>query len=70
MLLKIDFNESQVIYKEGGRIILNLDYYSEYATGPHMTTVRGNTVEEFDTNDTMRQKVVFIGSKGGISLES
>jgi hypothetical protein len=69
MLLKIDFNENQVIGRSNGRLILNLDYYAEYATGPHLCTVKGSTPEEFDDNPVLKEKTIYIGSRGGIFAE-
>jgi len=70
MLLKIDFNENDVVYKGKGRIILKVNYYSQFATGPHFNTVNGYTKEDFDANPALKGKTMFIGQKGGISIES
>jgi len=70
MLLKIDFNEDQVVYNEDGRIILDLKYYSKFSIGLHLVTVKGHTVEDFKTNDSLKHKSLFVGQKGGISIES
>lgn len=70
MLLKIDFNEDQVIGRSPGRIILKLDYYAEFANGPHLCTVEGYTPEDFIKNSTLQDKTIFIGQKGGITAES
>ena len=68
MLLKIDYDERQVIYKSNGRIILKLNYYAEFATGPHLCSVKGSTIKDFDKNDALKSKTIFVGQKGGISF--
>lgn len=70
MLLKIDYDSRQVIHEGQGRIILDLKYYAEFATGPHLTTVKGYTIEDFENNDALKSKTIFVGQKGGISIES
>lgn len=69
MLLKIEYDESQVIKKTDKSIILNVQYYSEFANGPWICTVKGTTVEDFEANDLLTGKTIFIGQRGGLSLE-
>jgi hypothetical protein len=47
MLLKIDVKPEDIIYNKGGRIIVKVHHYSQFANGAHLCTVNGNTVAEF-----------------------
>lgn len=68
MLLKIDYDERQVIHEGNGRIILKLNYYATLALGPHLCSVKGRTKEDFDKNSALKSKTLFIGQRGGISF--
>ena len=69
MLLKIDFNENNVIYKSNRRIVLKVNYYAEFANAAHVCTVKGNTIEDFYENPSLSSKSISIGQKGGITVE-
>ena len=70
MLLKIDVRPEDIIFNENGRIIIKLHYYSEFATAAHICTVKGETKEDFDKNGSQASKNVFVGQRGGITLEN
>ena len=73
MLLIIDFDENQAVYNKKGRIVLNLKYYADFATGPHFVTMKGHTAKDFEnweTNESLSTKTLFVGQRGGISIES
>ena len=67
MILKIDYNEQDVIDKGKGRILLKCNYYAQFSTVLHLATVEGSTKADFDKNDCLKSKQVFVGQKGGIS---
>lgn len=69
MLLKVDFNQDNVVYQRNGRIILKCNYYSAFATLLSLVTVRGSTKEDFEKNDALKNKQLFVGNNGGISVE-
>jgi hypothetical protein len=70
MLLKIDVNPKDIVFNENGRIIIKLEYYSQFATAAHLSTVSGSTKKDFDTAKSVKkQKTLFVGTVGGISLE-
>jgi len=68
MLLKIDVNSENILKNEGGRIIIKLDYFSEFSTGAHLCTIKGSTLKDFDKNKVQKQKSLFVGQNGGISI--
>ena len=68
MLLKIDVNSENILKNEGGRIIIKLDYFSEFSTGAHLCTVEGKTLEDFEKNKVKKSKNIFVGQNGGISI--
>ena len=68
MLLKVDFNQENVVYQRNGRIILKCNYYAQFATLLSVVTTKGATKEDFDKNDALHNKQLFVGSKGGLSL--
>ena len=68
MLLKVDFNQENVVYQRKGRIILKCNYYAQFATLLSVVTTKGTTKEDFDKNDAVINKQLFVGQKGGLSL--
>jgi len=68
MLLKIDFKKEDVVFQSDSRIILNVKYFTEFANGCHLSTVKGNTEKHFANNKGLSSKTVFVGRKGGISF--
>ena len=68
MLLKIDVNPEHILQNENGRIVIKLRYYSTFATGVHLATVKGETLKDFENNKIKRSKSIFVGTKGGISI--
>ena len=68
MLLKIDVSPEHILQNENGRIVIELHYYNAFATGAHLTTVEGKTLEDFENNKAKRSKSIFVGTKGGISI--
>lgn len=68
VILKIDYDERQVISKESGQILLHVKYYAQYAAGAHLATTKGETKEDFEKNKGRSSKTVFIGNQGGISI--
>jgi len=68
MLLKIDVRPEDIIQNTRGRLIIKLHYYAAFATGPHLNTVEGSTLEDFERNKAKAGKTIFVGSKGGISF--
>ena len=69
MLLKIDYKEEDIVFKGKGRIILNCRFYAQFATLLHLATTSGHTKQDFQKNDCLKDKQVFVGQKGGISIE-
>lgn len=69
MLLKIDVNSEDILINKNGRIIIKLHYYSRFATGAHLVTVKGNTLEDFKKNNANYIKSLFVGQNGGISVK-
>ena len=69
MLLKIDYEPNQVVFNEEGRLVIRLNYYAAYARGIHLATVKGSTMQDFRENDVLKSKSVFVGQRGGISIE-
>ena len=68
MLLKVDFNQENVVFQRKGRIILKCNYYAQFATLLSVVTTKGTTKEDFDKNDALKNKQLFVGQKGGMSL--
>lgn len=68
MLLKIDFKQNDVVFQDDGRIVLNVKYFSEFADGCHLSTVKGETEEDFSKGKGISSKTVFVGQKGGLSF--
>ena len=68
MLLKVDVKPEDIIYNEGGRIIIRLRYFTAHAEGAHLCVADGQTKEDFDSNKVMSSKSLFIGQRGGLSL--
>jgi hypothetical protein len=69
MILKIDFNPDDVIYQKNGRILLKVKYYAQYSVACHLATTEGSTKEEFEKHCARANKSVYVGSKGGLSLD-
>lgn len=69
MLLKIDVKPEDILMNKNGRIIIKLHYYSRFAIGAHLCTVKGNTLKDFKDNNVNHSKNLFIGSNGGISAK-
>lgn len=68
MLLKVDFNPADIVFQTNGQIIFKCKYYAEFATVLHVVTTKGSTKEDFDKNDAIKNKNLFVGQNGGISL--
>ena len=70
MILKIDFDEKNVIYKGNGRILLKVKYFAKFANACHLATVEANTKEEFDDQKIpyKASKTLNVGQRGGLSL--
>ena len=47
-----------------------IEYYAQFAAGPHLCSVKGTTKEDFNKNPVLKHKTIFVGGKGGISIES
>ena len=69
MILKIDYNENNVISNKGGRLLLRVPFYAQYGNACHLTTVKGTTKEDFENNDALRSKSIMVGTKGGLSFD-
>jgi hypothetical protein len=68
MLLSIDVKPEDVVFNKGGRIIIKVRYYSQFATAASLITVKGETKKDFDKNKGIANKTLFVGQKGGLSL--
>ena len=69
MLLRINFDEKNVIDKGKSWVTLKVKYYAEFANGCYLATVKGSTKKDFDdAPKSLSGKTVFVGQKGGISL--
>ena len=69
MLLKIDVRPEDIIFNKGGKIVVRVHYYSQFANGAHLNTVDGSTIEDFLDNPNRNSKTIFVGKKGGLSIE-
>jgi len=69
MLLKIDVNREDILMNKKGRIVIKLNYYSEFSIGAHLATVKGRTLEDFENNNMSYGKSLFVGQNGGISVK-
>ena len=83
MLLKIDFKAEDVVYKAGGRLVIRVHHYAQYAYGCHLATSEGETGEDWGRANSQnymqpkktkyprmkKHKTLFVGSNGGITIE-
>jgi hypothetical protein len=44
-------------------------YYSTFATAAHIVTCGGGRPEHFESRKTLANKNLFVGSRGGLSVE-
>jgi len=76
MILTIDFNADDVLYRSKSRIALKLNYYhditvefkAEYLAACYLGVQKGSSLKEFEKKDAGPGKLVFVGSRGGLSL--
>jgi len=69
MLVRITWDKKDVIEQGDGYLILAPKYYSAFATAAHIVTNGGGKSEHFESHKALANKNLFIGTKGGISVE-
>lgn len=69
MLLGIQVRPEDIIEfnKRMGRIIVRVKHYGTYAHGASLWTVRGETMEDYQSRNALGGKSVLISGRGGIS---
>lgn len=68
MILKINFSKEDVLRMTEGQVILRVKRYAKFAQVAHLATVDGSTIEDFDDKKVRKEKYLYVGTKGGISL--
>ena len=68
MILVIDLDPSEVIFKSDSRIVVRLHYYSEFAQGAYLWTGEGYKYEGPDKVKLKKKANLNVGQNGGLSL--
>ena len=69
MLLKISWDKAQIIDKSDTHVIFKVPYYSKYAIGPTLITIKGENMEDYDLAVyNLSSMQIFIGPHGGLSI--
>ena len=70
MLIKVTVQNAEVLsQQDNGTLVLRLKYYAAHAIALHLATVKGSTLEDFERNKCCGNKQVFVGQRGGITVE-
>jgi len=69
MLVRITWDKRNIIEQGEDYVILAPTYYSAFATAAHIVTCGGGRAEHFESRKTLANKNLFVGSRGGLSVE-
>jgi hypothetical protein len=69
MLVRITWDKKDIIDQWDTGVILAPKYYSAFATAAHIVTCGGGRAEHFESRKTLANKNLFVGSRGGLSVE-
>lgn len=70
MILKIGWDGRQEVGRGETYVLVRVPFYAQYGQGAYLATTHGKTEADFDGADKALHTVtVFVGQRGGISIE-